>query len=392
FADWLANLSPTTQRTIVVIGGLVAALGPALLLIGQMATGAGAVMQAFGKLSAFISTTLIPAITSISLPVVGVVAGIAGLAVVAYEVYRAWDEVKTALSATWEYMKASAEKLALNMSLSFEKMKVTVIGIVDDILERLSILEVLPFGIGDSFAGLREKVSGSVDASRQKIAELEAALETNATRMAEAVDGMKVAWGDVGAKVAEDVQAVIRAITGQTEAYAEELGEQTDIIIEETEAQTAQVRRTQQAQTTIVAEQAEERTEIISEEAEKQSEERQKFEVQWNRKLFELTASRLELLDAEMAEALAKAEELEADKTAIIEYYAILRKQIEDKANEELLAQQEAINQKRQAFEQQWADKLFDLRASELDRLDKLEREALEQAEKYEADKTAIVE
>src|SRR5690554_4842228 len=191
-ADWLANLSPTTQRTIVVIGGLVAALGPALLLIGQMATGAGAVVQAFGKLSAFISKTLIPAITSISLPVVGVVAGIAGLAVIAYEVYRAWDEVKTALSATWEYMKASAEKLALNMSLSFEKMKVTVIGVVDEILERLSILEALPFGIGESFAGLREKVSGSVDASRQKIAELEAALEANSVRMAEAAEDMKV--------------------------------------------------------------------------------------------------------------------------------------------------------------------------------------------------------
>src|SRR5690606_27323373 len=84
FADWLANLSPTTQRTIVVIGGLVAALGPALLLIGQMATGAGAVMQAFGKLSAFISKTLIPAITSISLPAVATVGAIVALAAVAY--------------------------------------------------------------------------------------------------------------------------------------------------------------------------------------------------------------------------------------------------------------------------------------------------------------------
>ena len=149
FADWLANLSPTTQRTIVVIGGLVAALGPALLLIGKMATGAGAVMQAFGKLSAFISTTLIPAITSISLPVVGVVAGIAGLAVIAYEVYRAWDEVKTALSATWEYMKASAERLALNMSLSFEK-RVTIIGVVDEILMSLTLRPALC--LGDSLA------------------------------------------------------------------------------------------------------------------------------------------------------------------------------------------------------------------------------------------------
>src|SRR5690606_33976599 len=105
FADWLANLSPTTQKTIVVIGGLVAALCPVLLLIGKMATGAGAVMHAFGKLSAFISTILISAITCLSLPVVRFVAGIVGLYVVVYEVYRAWDEVKTALSPSLEYMK-----------------------------------------------------------------------------------------------------------------------------------------------------------------------------------------------------------------------------------------------------------------------------------------------
>ena len=391
-ADWLANLSPTTQRTIVVIGGLVAALGPALLLIGQMATGAGAVVQAFGKLSAFISKTLIPAITSISLPVVGVVAGIAGLAVIAYEVYRAWDEVKTALSATWEYMKASAEKLALNMSLSFEKMKVTIIGVVDEILERLSILEALPFGIGDSFAGLREKVSGSVDASRQKIEELQAALDANATKMKDAAEDMKVSWGDVGAKVAEDIQLVINKITGQTEVMAAELDEQTEIVETEWTAQTDFILQELDTQLQAITDIEQEKTEVITDEANKQAEARAKFEADWNRKLFQLTADRLAQLEAEEAEALARAEALEADKTAIIEYYTILRKQIEDKANEELLAQQEAINQKRQAFEQQWADKLFDLRASELDRLDKLEREALEQAEKYEADKTAIVE
>ncbi|MGI6102959.1 MAG: phage tail tape measure protein, partial [Bacillota bacterium] len=330
FADWLANLSPTTQKTIVVIGGLVAALGPALLLIGKMATGAGAVVQAFGTLSAFISKTLIPAITSISLPVVGVVAGIAGLAVIAYEVYRAWDEVKTALSATWEYMRASAEKLALNMSLSFEKMKVTVIGVVDEILERLSILESLPFGIGDSFAGLREKVSGSVDASRQKIAELESALQANAERTKAAVEDMKVSWGDLGAKVAEDIQLVINKITGQTEVMAAELDEQTEIVETEWTAQTDFILQELDTQLQAITDIEQEKTKIITDEAKKQAEARAKFEADWNQKLFNLQADRLEKLEAEYKAALAMAEELEADKTAIHEYYRILREQYDE--------------------------------------------------------------
>jgi TP901 family phage tail tape measure protein len=391
-ADWLANLSPTTQRTIVVIGGLVTALGPALLLIGQMATGAGAVVQAFGKLSAFISKTLIPAITSISLPVVGVVAGIAGLAVIAYEVYRAWDEVKTALSATWEYMRASAERLALNMSLSFEKMKVTIIGVVDEILERLSILESLPFGIGDSFAGLREKVSGSVDASRQKIEELQAALDANATKMKDAAEDMKVSWGDVGAKVAEDIQLVINKITGQTEAMAAELDEQTEVVETGWTAQTDFILQELDTQLQAITDIEQEKTEVITEEASKQAEARAKFEADWNRKLFQLTADRLAQLEVEEAEALAHAEALEADKTAILEYYSIKRREIFD----EEAKQQEAAEQRRldvlAKFEEDWARKLFEATATELELLERAEEEAIARAEELGAETTAIVE
>lgn len=358
FADWLNSLDPILQKIIVTLGLLAAAAGPIILIAGQLVAAVGALLPVLGTLSAFINTTLIPAIKAINWPAIATVGAIAALAAVAYEVYRAWDEVKAALAATWEYLKASAERLALNMSLSFEQMKHAVINAVGEILERLSVLENLPFGLGDKFAGLKDKIGEGVDGSKQKIAELEAALETNATRMAEAAEGMKVALGDVGAKVAEDVQAVIRAITGQTEAYAEELGEQTDIIIEETEAQTAQVRRTQQAQTAIVAEQAEERTEIISKEAEKQEEERAKFEEQWNQKLFNLQATRREKLQAEYDAAIELAEKLGADTTAIHEYYRILLDQMDE---EEQKVKEERLKA--------WRERLKEATASELDLL-----------------------
>ncbi|HPZ14941.1 MAG TPA: phage tail tape measure protein, partial [Bacillota bacterium] len=347
FADWLGSLDPKIKTTIVVVGGLAAALGPVLIVLGQIVSSIGTLMPLLGTLAAFIKTTLIPAIMGISWPVVAVVGGIAALAAVAYEVYRAWDEVKTALSATWEYLKASAERLALNISLSFERMKHAVINAVGEILERLSVLENLPFGIGDKFAGLKDKVSESVDGSKQKIAELEAALEANSVRMAEAVDGMKVSWGDVGAKVAEDVQAITRVITGQTEAYAEELGEQTDIITEETEAQTAQVRRAQQAQTAIV-----------SKEAKKREEERAKFEEQWNQKLFDLQATRREKLQAEYDAAIELAKKLEADTFAIHKYYRILFDQMDE---EEQKAKEERL--------ETWRERLKEATASELDLL-----------------------
>lgn len=347
FADWLNSLDPIIQKIIVTLGVLLAAAGPIILIAGQLTTAVGALLPVLGKLSAYIKTTLIPAIKAINWPAIATVGAIAALAAVAYEVYRAWDEIKAALAATWEYLKASAERLALNMSLSFERMKHVVISAVEVILERLSVLENLPFGIGDKFAGLKDKIGEGVDGSKQKIAELEAALEANSARMAEAVDGMKVAWGDVGAKVAEDIQLIVKKITGQT-----------DIIAEETEAQTAQVQRTQQAQTAIVAEQARERTAIISKEAEKQKEERAKFEEQWNQKLFDLQATRREKLQAEYDEAIELAKKLEADTLAIHEYYRILLGQMDE---EEQKAKEERLKA--------WRERLKEATASELDLL-----------------------
>ncbi|WP_461372040.1 phage tail tape measure protein, partial [Candidatus Darwinibacter acetoxidans] len=358
FANWLADLDPNILRIIVVVGGLAAVLGPVLIIVGQVVSSIGTLMPILGTLAAFITKTLIPAITSISLPAVATVGAIAALAAVAYEVYRAWDEVKAALSATWEYMKASAEKLALNMSLSFEKMKVTVIGVVDEILERLSILESLPFGIGESFAGLREKVSGSVDASTQKIAELEAALEANSVRMAEAAEDMKVSWGDVGAKVAEDIQLVIDKITGQTEIMAAELDEQTEIVGQEQDAQTEIILDAIDTRIAAISDGESTITGIIEDESEKQKDAREKFEEEWNQRLFNLQATRREKLQAEYDAAIELAKKLEADTAAIHEYYRILLDQMDEegqKAKEERL--------------KAWRERLKEATASELDLL-----------------------
>src|SRR5690606_25129106 len=54
------------------------------------------------------------------------------------------------------------------------------------------------------------------------------------------------------------------------------------------------------------------------------------FEDDWTQKLFRATADRLEILEREKQEALAKAEELGADTTAILEYYARRQAELAD--------------------------------------------------------------
>jgi len=403
FADWLGQLDPKIKTTVVVVGGLATALSPVLIILGQIVSSIGTLMPVLGTLAAFIMKTLIPAIMGISAPVVGTVAAIAALGIVAYEVYRNWTEVKDALINLWELLKASATQLGLNISLVFERMKGTVLSAVNAILERLSVLENLPFGLGERFAGLRDSISDSVDGSADKIAELQQSLSDNAVRMADAVDGTKVAFSDLGAAIADDVRSLVDNLTGQTTAAAAELDEQTDLVGDGLDQQVQTVTESQQEMTdTVVSEGAsrveatkeseEEQTETVSIEARKRAEARAEFEADWNKKLYQLTADRHAQLDAEEAEALARAEALEADKTAILEYYSIKRQELLDK---EIDREREAEQRRLDAlakFEEDWSRKLFEATADRLELLEREKQEALAQAEELGAGKTAILE
>lgn len=392
--DWLNELDPVMQRNIVLIAGIAAAIGPVLIIVGKLTSGVGALLKTLGTLTGFIKSTLIPAISSISMSSVATVAGIAALAAIAYEVYRAWDEVTGAVAALWELLKASAVQLGLNIAITFEEMKVAVIRAVDSILDNLSVLERLPFGIGQKFAGLRDGVSNSVDVSNKKIAELRKSAEENSARISTAVEDTKVAFSDFGTKIADDVKGVVASITGMTTETAEAMEEQTEVVEEQLEDQveiveifqrelTSAVKDQSALRTEIVEESEEEQTEIVSEEAEKRAAERAKFEQSWNDKLFKLTADRLEQLEAEYEATIALAKELEADVTAVEEYFEIKRQALREEAAE-----------KRESYEQQWNQKLVELTGegakSRLELLAEKEAEALQLAEDLEADITDV--
>ena len=50
-----------------------------------------------------------------------------------------------------ELIKASAKQLGLNIAIAFEEMKATVLNVINAMLEKLGVLENLPFGIGEKF-------------------------------------------------------------------------------------------------------------------------------------------------------------------------------------------------------------------------------------------------
>jgi len=390
-----SNLSPSMQKTIVITAGIAAALGPVLVVLGNITSVIGTLLPLLGRLAT--------AIAGISAPVVAAVAGVAAFAAIAVEVYRNWNETKNALINIWELIKASAKQLGLNIAIVFEEMKATVLNVIDAMLEKLGVLEKLPFGIGDKFKGLKDNISNSADASAAKIAELKEAAEENGKRVSMAIEGTKVAFRDMGTAIANDVKGVIASIKGQTKVIEEEAYEQVEIVEDGQKQQSIITLDENQYRTDVTAKEEEKQTEIVEEEAEERAKLREQFERQWNEKLFELTASRLEKLEKEKEEALAKAEELGADKTAIIEYYSKKEQQIrEEQRRKEEEARQREIeaeiraaeekNKIRTDFEQSWQDKLFELTATREELLEREKQRALARAEELGASKQAILE
>src|SRR5690554_1468903 len=210
--EWFSNLSPRVQKIIIAVTGLAAALGPVLVVLGSITSAIGTLLPLLGSLAS--------AIAGISAPVVAAVAGVAAFAAIAVEVYRNWEETKKALISTWDLIKASTKQLGINVAIVFEEMKAATLNAVNAMLEKLGVLEKLPFGIGDKFKGLKDNISNSADASAAKIAELKEAAEENGKRVSVAIEGTKVAFRDMGTAIANDVKGVIASIKGQTKAMA----------------------------------------------------------------------------------------------------------------------------------------------------------------------------
>ena len=352
---WVRSLDERTLVIITTVGALVAAITPLLLVAAKITAAVKVLVPLFLSLKA--------AIAGFSAPVLATVAAVAALAAVAVEVYRNWEQVKTALSATWDLLKAKASQMTINISIAFEKMRGKVLEIVGEIMEKLSAMEDLPFGIGEKFAGMKDSISDSVGESAERLAELEKAAEENAKTIEMSTEGTKAAFRNLGQAVADDVKGLISAFQGQTEAITE----QTETATNQEKKQTAAVSEETQKRIQLWNEEARKRNEInrlAREEEIKQDEiaaekiqqildKRTAYEDQWNQRLLQMRdqyqlsqakseeealAIRMQQLQKQREAEIKNAESIGADVYAIKQYYD--------------LKERELLNQKDEAYKQ----------------------------------------
>lgn len=151
-ATWFGNLSPATQKVILVIGALVAAIGPLLVIGGAIASGIGSLLTLFGTISGAIAvvttgvTAATPAIGALATAFtvltgpVGIVIGVvAGLIAIGIALWKNWDvikekasqlgvwmgekwgEIKAKTSETWDNMKSKTSEAWANMKSKVEE-------------------------------------------------------------------------------------------------------------------------------------------------------------------------------------------------------------------------------------------------------------------------------
>ncbi len=112
FVDKLNALSPEQMNTIMKIMGIVAAVGPLLVVIGKAISIMGKIGQAFKIFSGVLGFASAG-------PLVLIVAGIAALIAIGVLLYQHWDEIKAWLINAWTTIRDAAVNLWTGISSFF---------------------------------------------------------------------------------------------------------------------------------------------------------------------------------------------------------------------------------------------------------------------------------
>ena len=101
--DKFNAMDDSTQKTIIKIAGIAAAIGPALLVLGKLTTGVGVVVGAVGKFGMAMKAAggFVALVTSPAGIVVGVIAGLIAVGVL---LYKNWDKVKQGAKNAWGHV------------------------------------------------------------------------------------------------------------------------------------------------------------------------------------------------------------------------------------------------------------------------------------------------
>lgn len=119
-AQKFQELSPETQKTIIVIAGIAAAIGPLLVVLGTLGSaiaGISAAMPVMGTV-----------IAGISAPIAIAIAAVVALIAIGVALWKNWDEIKAKAQEIWDNIKTKLSKDLDDITTRFAKLKDDIVN------------------------------------------------------------------------------------------------------------------------------------------------------------------------------------------------------------------------------------------------------------------------
>lgn len=182
-AEWWSGLSPEMQNTILIVGGIVAAIGPVASIVGNIITVVGALIPVIGAATAAIGAMDI-ALGPILLIVGAIAAAIAGVILV----IKNWGAITEWFSGVWEkvtgWVKQAAEDVGNWVSDKWEKVTSWTSEAWENVKSWTS----------EAWENVKTTVKDAVDNVKEKVHEKWEQVKTNT----------KEAWENIKSKVEEN--------------------------------------------------------------------------------------------------------------------------------------------------------------------------------------------
>lgn len=135
--DAFNALDDETKDHIIKIAAIVAAVGPALIIIGKIVTGIGSIISVVSGLVSAIGA-ISAAIGVASAPVLGIIAVIAAVIAIGVLLYKNWDTIKEKAQELWQNLTEKFELIKLIVTQTWEWIKNSTTEAWDNIKNKVA--------------------------------------------------------------------------------------------------------------------------------------------------------------------------------------------------------------------------------------------------------------
>lgn len=157
--DWLNALDDSQKETILKIAAVVAAVGPALIIIGKVVTGIGSIIS--------VASGLIAAISAISAPVLIVIGVITALIAIGVALYKHWDDIKEGAKQLGEVFSKVWGDITKKVTEAWENVKTKTSEAMNNIKDKIANSQIAQ-AASKVWDAMKTTVSNSMDAIKRK--------------------------------------------------------------------------------------------------------------------------------------------------------------------------------------------------------------------------------